>query len=137
MEAIYASRFEKESLNKSITDGKKKIPYKEISFPTFVHDYMQNKHKTKQNVSQNCLNLAASLEFFDETDINMFKLFLKESYDKEELTFFLLIRKAIEKEMNVSFMEKAKTEQYLKHQEAAGFLNAKLYLNVKNCHNSF
>ena len=51
-----------------------------------------------------------SIDFYclKHKDINIFKNFITEEYDKDDLVFYLFVRSCIEKELKIFFLEKAK-----------------------------
>ncbi len=104
-------------------------------FPKFTYDFIFNKYKKKQFVDQNCLNIMLTVDFFQEQyeDIRIFSYFLSGKYNIEDLLFYLFLRNNVEKELGISFLEKAKDETNIQHKENKEYIFIDFYLNFQQC----
>ncbi len=104
-------------------------------FSKFTYDFIYNKYKKKQAVDQNCMNIMLTVDFFqkDNEDIKIFSYLLSGKYNTEDLLFFLFLRNNIEKELGISFLEKAKDETKIQHKENKELIFIDFYLNFQQC----
>lgn len=104
------------------------------SFPAFTYEFISNKYAKKILVDQNSMNILLSVEHFksENDEIRIFSLFLGEIYTIEDLLFFLFTRANIEKELRLSFIEKAKDETKIQHMEDKEEIFTEFYLTNKN-----
>ena len=104
-------------------------------FSKFIYDFILNKFKKKQFVDQNCMNLMLTTEFFQSQyeDIRIFSNLLSGKYNTEDLIFFLFLRNNVEKELGISFLEKAKDETNIQHKENKEYIFIDFYLNFQQC----
>jgi hypothetical protein len=105
-------------------------------FNQFIYDFYLNKYKkNKKVIIQNCLDLMLTTYFYQEQndDIRIFSNFLKEEYNTEDLLFFLFLRNNIEKELGISFIDKAKDETEIQHKENKEVIFFDFYLNQQQC----
>lgn len=137
IEEIYTIRFMRDTSFFKNTLNK----YKEIDmndpFPLFVLDFLVTKYNKKSIIDRHCLDLLISVDYFRQFDknISIFSKFLDETYDLDDLIFFLFVRSCIEKEMNIMFLEKAKEVMKTQFNENK-FEENDLYLNFKICSKS-
>ena len=104
-------------------------------FSKFTYDFIFNKYKKKQFVDQNCMNMMLTTEFFQGQyeDIRIFSNFLSGKYNIEDLLFYLFLRNNVEKELGISFLEKAKDETNIQHKENKEYILIDFYLNFQQC----
>ena len=104
-------------------------------FPKFIFDFIFNKYKKKQFVDQNCMNIMITVDYFQGhyEDIRIFSNLLSGKYNTEDLLFFLFLRNNIEKELGISFLEKAKDETKIQHKENKEYIFIDFYLNFQQC----
>ena len=104
-------------------------------FSKFTYDFIFNKFKKKQFVDQNCMNIMMTIDFYQGQyeDIRIFSNFLSGKYNTEDLLFFLFLRNNIEKELGISFLEKAKDETSIQHKENKEYIFIDFYLNFQQC----
>lgn len=139
IEEIYAIRFMRDtSTLKNQLNRYKEIDMKD-PFPKFVLDFLFNKYNKKSIIDRNALDLLISVDYYRNynKDVAIFAKFLDETYDLDDLIFFLFVRSCIEKEMKILFIEKAKEDIKLqfnenKFDENEIFLNNKVCLKSKN-----
>ena len=117
--------------NNSSQDSDKTWP----KFSKFTYDFIFNKFQKKQFVDQNCMNIMLTTEFFQGQyeDIRIFSNLLSGKYNTEDLLFFLFLRNIIEKELGISFLEKAKDETNIQHKENKEYIFIDFYLNFQQC----
>lgn len=117
--------------NNSSQDAEKTWP----KFSKFTFDFIYNKFKKKQFVDQNCMNIMLTVDFFQGNyeDIKIFSYLLSGKYNTEDLLFFLFLRNNIEKELGISFLEKAKDETKIQHKENKEYIFIDFYLNFQQC----
>ena len=117
--------------NNSSPENEKNLP----KFSKFPYDFIFNKFKKKQFVDQNCMNIMITAYFFQGQyeDIRIFSNFLSGKYNSEDLLFFLFLRNNIEKELGISFLEKAKDETSIQHKENKEYIFIDFYLNFQQC----
>jgi len=140
IEEIYTVRFVRDtSTLKNQLDKYKEIDMKD-PFPIFVLDFLYNKYNKKSIIDRHALDLLISVDYFRNynKDVSIFANFLDETYDLDDLIFFLFVRSCIEKEMKIMFIEKAKEDIKLqfnenKYDENEIFLSNKVCL--KSNHN--
>ncbi len=103
-------------------------------FPIFVLDYLMKKYIKKSLIDRHALDLLTSIDFykFYDKEIGIFSRFMDETYDLDDLIFFLFVRSCIEKEMNIMFIEKAKDDIKIQYNEPREDDN-EVYLNKKIC----
>lgn len=134
MEEIYTIRFMRDtSALKNQLNKQKDIDMKD-PFPLFVLDYLFNKYNKKSIIDRHGLDLLISLDYYRNyyIDVDIFAKFLDETYDLDDLIFFLFVRSSIEKEMKIMFIEKAKEDVKLQFNENKYDEN-EIYLNKKLC----
>ncbi len=104
-------------------------------FSKFIYDFIFNKFKKKQFIDQNCMNIMLTTEYFQNQyeDIRIFSNLLSGKYNTEDLLFFLFLRNNIEKELDISFLEKAKDETNIQHKENKEYIFIDFYLNFQQC----
>jgi len=104
-------------------------------FPKFIFDFILNKYKKKQLVDQNCMNIMITVDYFQGQyeDIRIFSNLLSGKYNTEDLLFFLFLRNNIEKELGISFLDKAKDETKIQHKEYKEYIFIDFYLNFQQC----
>lgn len=102
-------------------------------FPTFVYQFIANKYIKKAIIDQTLLNILLSIDYFrdKDDDIDIFCKFISEEYTDEDLLLYLFFRSAIEKELKVLFLEKAKDEIKIQHMEERDEIFTVLYINTK------
>ncbi len=111
----------------------------EESFPLFVYNSIIQKYNNKTQIVQFSLNLLESVDYFknDFDDIKFFSYFLDESYNKDDLIFFLFLRNCIEKETNISFIEKVKDDINIQRKFSCkkNLIDTEIFLNKDLCSN--
>ena len=111
----------------------------EESFPLFVYNCIIQKYNNKTQIVQFSLNLLESVDYFknDFDDIKFFSYFLDESYNKDDLIFFLFLRNCIEKETNISFIEKVKDDINIQRKFSCkkNLIDTEIFLNKDLCSN--
>ena len=103
-------------------------------FPIFVLDFLFNKYNKKSIIDRHALDLLISVDYYRNynKDVSIFAKFLDETYDLDDLIFFLFVRSCIEKEMKIMFIEKVKEDIKLKFNENK-YEENEIYLNNKIC----
>lgn len=103
------------------------------AFPTFVYQFIANKYIKKAIIDQTLLNILLSIDYFrpKDDDIDIFSKFISEEYTDEDLLLYLFTRSAIEKELKVLFLEKAKDEIKIQHMEERDEIFTVLYVNTR------
>lgn len=112
IEEIYSLRFIKDTFNlKNQLNRKIEIAIKD-SFPLFVLNFILNKYNKKSLTDRHGLDLLITVDYYRyySKDVEIFAKFLDETYDTDDLIFFLFVRSCIEKEMKINFLQKAKEE---------------------------
>mmetsp|Transcript_23412 Transcript_23412/g.43491 ORF Transcript_23412/g.43491 Transcript_23412/m.43491 type:complete len:643 (+) Transcript_23412:93-2021(+) len=102
-EDLYEDRYEKDaSLTKRIKEGDS-IPEQQ-GFPEFVFEFCKHRYGLKQVVSNNCWGLVSSVELLRGQHIGIETLgrFMEQTFDSEDLLFFLSLRIAVEKCLSMS-----------------------------------
>ena len=104
-------------------------------FCKFVFDFISSKFNKKKFIDEYCMNLMITTEFYQNQyeDIRMFSYFLSGKYGIGDLLFFLFLRNNIEKELNISFLDKAKDETKIQHKENKEYIFLEFYLNFHQC----
>ena len=104
-------------------------------FSKFIYDFIVNKLKKKKFYDQYCMDIMITVDFFQGNyeDIKIFSNLLSGKYNNEDLLFFLFLRNNIEKELEISFLEKSKDEITIQHKENKEFIFIDLYLNFQQC----
>jgi hypothetical protein len=77
-----------------------------------------------------------SIDYFKDFshEIEIFRKFLTEEYDTDDLIFFLFVRSCIEKEMKIMFIEKAREDIRAPTSEDKDLKNyGSIYLNIRVC----
>ena len=117
--------------NNSSQDSEKAWP----KFSKFTYDFIYNKYKKKQFIDQNCMNIMITVDYFQGQyeDIRIFSYLLSGKYNTEDLLFYLFLRNNIEKELGISFLEKAKDEIKIQHKENKEYIFIDFYLNFQQC----
>lgn len=108
------------------------------SFPIFVLEFLIKKFVKKSIVDRHCLDLLLSVHYFKDNikEVEIFSNFLNETYDTDDLIFFLFVRSCIEREMGILFIEKARDEIKGQFNEEKDEDENEIYLNKKVCMNS-
>ena len=103
-------------------------------FPIFVLDFLINKFNKKSIIDRHALDLLISLDYYKENsiEVEIFSKFIDETFDTDDLIFFLFVRSCIEKEMKIMFIEKTREEIKLQFNEERKDDN-ELYLNNGVC----
>ena len=104
-------------------------------FYKFVYDFICTKFNKKKFIDEFCMNLMTSTDFYQvqNDDIRIFAYFLNGKYGLGDLFFFLFLRNIIEKELNISFLDKAKDETKIQHKENKEYIFLEFYLNFHQC----
>ena len=104
-------------------------------FCKFVYDFICSKFNKKKFIDEYCMNLMLSTEFYQNQyeDIRIFSYFLSGKYGIGDVLFFLFLRNNIEKELNISFLDKAKDETKIQHKENKEYIFFEFYLNFHQC----
>ena len=104
-------------------------------FCKFVYDFICSKFNKKKFIDEYCMNLMLSTEFYQNQyeDIRIFSYFLSGRYGIGDVLFFLFLRNNIEKELNISFLDKAKDETKIQHKENKEYIFFEFYLNFHQC----
>jgi hypothetical protein len=136
IEEIYSIRFIKDT--SSLKSQLNKNPDIDACdpFPIFVVDFFINKFVKKPIVDQHALDLLMSIDHFKDFshEIQIFRKFLTEEYDTDDLIFFLFVRSCIEKELKIMFIEKAREEIRAPISEEKDLKNSgSIYLNIRVC----
>ena len=135
IEEIYSKAFSKYMI--LIRKGNRMNEIEKISqeFCKFVFYFICSKFSKKKFVDEYCMNLMISTEFYQtqNDDIRIFSNFLSGKYGLEDLLFFLFLRNLIEKELNISFLDKAKDETKIQHKENKEYIFLEFYLNFHQC----
>ena len=135
IEEIYSKAFIKYTY--LIRRGNRKNDIEKIwpKFCKFVYDFISSKFNKKKFIDEYCMNLMLTTEFFQAQyeDIRMFSYFLSGKYNFDDLLFFLFLRNNIEKELNISFLDKAKDETKIQHKENKEYIFLEFYLNFHQC----
>ena len=131
IEEIYSIRF--------ISDSNKENEEQNFPFPNFVLEFLSNKYLKKPLVDQHSLDLILSIDFYKTKDIivEIFSKFLNEELDNDDLEFYLYVRFCIEKEMNTTFIELSRQQNYKKgksneEEKDKNSLSVKSCLNLAN-----
>jgi len=95
------TQFIKQQINRSTSSSS--LP--DRPFPNIVFEFLEAKYKHAKILTQNCLDLAASVDFHkqESPEVHLFYQFLTLKTDNKELLFYLYVRSMVEKEMGVSF----------------------------------
>ena len=111
----------------------------EESFPLFIYNSIIQKYNNKTQIVQFSLNLLESVDYFknDFDDIKFFSYFLDESYNKDDLIFFLFLRNCIEKETQILFVEKVKDDINIQRKFSCkkNLIDTEIFLNKDLCSN--
>ena len=104
-------------------------------FCKFVYDFICSKFTKKKFIDEYCMNLMITTEFYQNQyeDIRIFSYFLSGKYGIGDILFFLFLRNNIEKELNISFLDKAKDETKIQHKENKEYIFLEFYLNFHQC----
>jgi hypothetical protein len=131
IEEIYSIRF--------ISDSNKENEDRNFPFPNFVIEFLSNKYLKKPLVDQHSLDLILSIDFYKTKDIivEIFSKFLNEELDNDDLEFYLYVRFCIEKELNTTFIELSRQQNYKKgksneEEKEKNSLSVKSCLNLAN-----
>jgi hypothetical protein len=138
IEEIYSIRFIKDTNSLKNQLSRKKEINMTHSFPLFVLDFLVKKFVKKSIIDRNCLDLLLSVQYYKESikEVEIFSNFLNESYNTDDLIFFLFVRSCIEREMGILFIEKARDEIKMQFNEEKDEDENEIYLNKKVCMNS-
>ena len=81
------------------------------------------------------MNIMLTSDYFrgQYEDIRIFSNFLSGKYNIEDLLFYLFLRNNVEKELGISFLEKAKDETNIQHKENKEYILIDFYLNIQQC----
>ena len=105
IQEIYALKFNKDT--QILLSGEDAEPE---DFPIFVANFLVEKYGRKKSLEKCVGDMILSIDYYSLTfkDIKVFQLFLSEEYDTDDLIYYLFLRSCIEKELQISFLEKAK-----------------------------
>ena len=74
-------------------------------FPTFVVDFFSKRYGLRSLIDQTCWDLLASVGALRRShmEVEVFARFLEESFDPDDLLFFLYVRSVVQKELGATF----------------------------------
>lgn len=144
IEELYSIRFVDDTINLKNQFLEKKINPEheitlknEISFPLFVYHSIIQKYINKTSIVQFSLNLLESLDYYKNNydDAKIFSNFLNETFNKDDLIFFLFVRNCIERITNIMFLEKVKDDINIqrKFSYKRNLIDTEIYLNKDLC----
>ena len=100
-------------------------------FPVFVVDYFSKRYGLRNLVEQTCAELVANVELLraDFSEVEVFARFLEESYDADDLLFFLYVRSVLQKALNVSLRNRWNTDASRIQRDGP----AQLFMRYREC----
>ena len=110
IEEIYDARYTHDTseLREDIEENEgenKKPKHHARDFPSFVVKFFSKRYGLQQLVYQTCWDLLYNVDRYRQEylEVDIFAQFLEESYDPDDLLFFLYVRSVIQRELNFSF----------------------------------